>query len=333
MKKFITTLLLFSALSLPTFAQEITKKASDRGSDIEVTDQEYERMIENKILISTRAQAINSLELTEEQTENFTPLLMEYTKYKEALQDRRSSLLKEYAKEMKEDNSRKSEMNETGDFIENFWEADIAEMELRKDYFDRFEDVITPEKALRFFANEEMYTRRAKRALVMEQLPEMIFLVPAYVTYQQEINDFNDWNRINIDGKVGLDHEFTYNGLAKLLNAAEAMAMAEGIEVNNFEAKKADVMMLAEQLKINWTSVKHADYARKAFVHTAEILNAVAKDARFTVSNAWLSKLKTTAEMIDPAKKLTNQASTVYTYFNTAESIVNELAAQVNEVK
>ncbi len=333
MKKFFAMLLLFSALSLTTYAQEMTKKATDRGSNVEVTAEDYDRMMEKQVFVAARAQAINSLNLTEKETKEFTTILMAYTNAKERLMERRRSLVEAYADEMKEDDTAKDEMNETGDFIENYWEIDIAEMEMRKDYFDRLEDAITPMKALRFFANEDMYNRRAKRTLLMERMPKLTFLVPSYVTYQYEIDDFNNWNRVNIDGKVGLDHQFTSTGLQKLLNTAEAMTYAEGIDVKDFAAKKEKVAMLANKLTEDWKSLQHADYARKAFVSTAEILNAIAKDARFNEPTAWLSKLKTTAEMIDPDKKLTDQASTVYTYFSTAESIVNELAKQLNEAK
>lgn len=51
------------------------------------------------------------------------------------------------------------------------------------------------------------------------------------------------------------------------------------------------------------------------------------------VQGKWLSKLNTTAKMIDPKQKLTDQASTVYTFFNTAEAIVNDLVDQANASK
>lgn len=42
MKKFFTMLLLFIALSLPSYAQEVTKKVTNRGSDVnEITQEDY----------------------------------------------------------------------------------------------------------------------------------------------------------------------------------------------------------------------------------------------------------------------------------------------------
>lgn len=331
MTKYLSTLLLLVALSLPSFAQEMTKKATDRASDVqESSAADYDRMMQNKIFIAARARAINSLDLTEKQTTGFTPILMDYKKAQENLDARRTKLVKAYADEMAEDDTAKDEMNETGDFIENYWELDIAEMELKKDIFDRLEDVITPGKAIRFFAEEDMYNRRAKRDLMTEMLPRMTYLVPVSVAYQFELDDYRNWNRVNIDGKVALDHKFTRNGLTKLLNAAEAMTLAENVTVKNFSERKSNVLDLAEKMQKDWTSMEHADYARKAFVTTASILNDIATDVNFDEPTAWLSKLMTTAEMIDPKRKLTDQASTVYTYFSTAEAIVNQLVDQAN---
>lgn len=334
MKKLFSTLLLLATICLPAMAQETTNKATNRGSNVEeATQEDYQQIMDSKVFVAVRAQAVNSLNLSEEQTSDFTPLLMEYTKRKEDLAQRRVRLVEKYADEMSEDDRIKDEMNETGDFIENYWEVDIAEMELKKDFFDRMEDVITPTKALRFFANEEMYNRRAKRNLLVEKLPEMYILFPNPVTYQFELDDFREWKRLNIDGMVALDHQFTANGLTKLLNAAEAMAQTEGISVDNFASRKADVMTKTEMLKQNWKSLKHADYARQAFVSTADILAEIANDSRFETKAEWLSKLNSTAKMINPDKKLTDQASTVYTFFNTAEAIVNDLVAQANKTK
>ncbi|MFT6000760.1 MAG: hypothetical protein ACI81P_003223 [Neolewinella sp.] len=331
MTKYFSTLLLFLALSLPSFAQEITKQASDRGNDVqEVTAEDHERIMDKKVFIATRARAINSLDLTEKQTSDFTPILMEYTQAKENLELRRNKLVQAYADEMSEDDTKKDEMNETGDFVENYWEIDIAEMELKKDIFDRMEDLITPGKAIRFFAEEAMYSRRAKRNLMVKRLPTMTHLIPMSVSYQFELDDYNNWNRINIDREVDLDHEFTYNGLSKLLNIAEAMTRAEEVSVKNFSSRSVEIMMMAEDLKGDWTGLKHANHARKAFVLTANMLNDIAIDVKFNEPTAWLSKLMATAKMIDPNQLLTEQASTVYTYFNTAEAIVNELVKQVD---
>lgn len=334
MKKFITTLALAAAISVPAIAQQTTTmKAADRGSNIEATTEDYNKIIDSKLYVESRAQAIRALMLDEKQIEDFTPIFQDYTRRKAALEERRMKLVKEYEDEMAEDDTAKDEMNETGDFIENYWEIDIAYMELKKDMFDRFEDVITPTKALDFFAMEDMINSRANRKLMTEMLPTYGVLVPVPVSYEWELNDYRNWNSINIDGKVGLDHNFTYNGLSKLLSVAEKMASAEGISVNNFAERKQMIMQKAEMMKTNWKSLNHADYAREAFTMTSDLMKEISMDSRFTANKMELSELNTVAESIRPSVKLTDQATNVYRFFNTAENIVNGLVNQANNIK
>lgn len=334
MKKLLTTLALAAAFSIPTFAQQTTtNKVADRSSNIGASAEELETFVDSKIYVESRAQAIRALNLNEEQIEDFTPIHLDYTRAKSAIEDRRKKLVKEYNEEMAEDDTAKDEMNETGDFIENYWELDIAYMELKKDMFDRFEDVITPTKALEFFAMEDMITTRATRKLIMETVPTYGIIVPVSVSYERELNDYRNWNSLNIDGKVGLSHDFTYNGLTKLLTVADKMVKSENINVTDFTNRKQSIMSKAEMLKSNWKSLKHADYAREAFTMTADLFNDIVMDSRFNTKKAEVSELRTIAESVKPEVKLTDQASTVYRFFNAAEDMVNGLVNQANKMK
>ena len=334
MTKFFQSLLLVTALSLPSFAQQTTiKSAADRGSNIETSKEDMKRVADAKLYVGTRAQAINYLGLNEEETTGFSPLYEGYVRLKKDIEKRRARLIAEYKDEMAEDDTAKDEENETADFIENYMEIDIAQMELKKDMFDRFEDVIGAQRALDFFAMEDMFAARAKRKMILEALPTMRIYVPVTFTYDEPMADFSNWKRVNINGRVDISHDFTYTGLEKLLGAVEAMAKTEGINVANFEGTKNQIMMKAEKLKENWKSLKHADLAREAFTMTASLLSEVANDSRFEQRDAWFSKLNTTAKSIKPEQKLTAQADTVYKFFDTAEMIVNDLVNQTSKMK
>ncbi|TXF87851.1 hypothetical protein FUA23_16970 [Neolewinella aurantiaca] len=333
MTKFFQMLLLVTALSLPAFGQQVTKKAVNRSSSLETKSEDVDRYVEAKLYVGTRSQAVKALNLTEEETMGFTPIYEDYVKERKEIDMRRKALIEEYRDEMKEDDTARDEENETADFIENFWELDIDMMRLKKNMFDRFEDVMGSQRALDFFTMEDMFTARAKRSMIREAMPSMRIYVPVNVSYEQPLNNFSDWKKINIDGEVGLSHDFTYNGLEKLLTAAESMTTAEGIEVENFDTRKKEIMMKAENLKQNWKSLKHADMAREAFTMTADVLGEVARDSRFEARTPWIEKLSNTAEMIKPDVKLTDQANTVYTFFDTAEMIVNDLVKQANDMK
>lgn len=336
MTKLLNSLFIVALLSGATFAQEpYTKPVSERKSNIERSERadKMEQIADAKMEIEKRSVAIKTLGLTETEIIGFTPIYLDYQSAKDRLEERRNRLVAEHKKEMQEDNSAKSERNEVADFIENFWEIDIAEMELKKDMFDLFEDEIGPQKALDFFAMEEMMINRANRNLMIESMPAMRFYLPVTSYYQDDMNAFQDWNRVNIAGEVAIDHNFTYNGLEKLLNAVERMTMAEGIVVNDVQERKSMIMSKASTLKENWKSLRHADLAREAFTTTAMLLGDVTSNNRFESRDAWVNQLSNTAKMIKPSEKLTDQASTVYRFFDTAETIVNDLVEQLNSSK
>ena len=338
MTKLFSTLALLAALTVSAFAQDTPTlyPFTDRAS--EPTEADVKRVMEGKLYVIARANAINLLGLNAEEIEDFDYIFKGYTKYRNQLNARRANLVKNYKEEMAEDDSAEDEENETADFIENFWEIDIAQMELKKDYFDKLEDKIGVQRALQFFAYEDMLMARAKRQVVREtladMLPEMLILIPVQpVSYQSDLNAFSNWKKINIDGKVGLDHNFTYNGLEKLLTAAESMTKAEGISVTDFQNKKQQIMNTAGKLKENWKSLTHADLARQSFTMTADVLGQIAMNDRFSNTDMWVNKLKTQAKAINPDVKLTDQASKVYTFFDTAEKLVNNLVSQANSAK
>lgn len=325
MKPLFYTLLLLFGFSTALPAQQMTASKDKMSSE-----KKYESITDAQIEVDMRAQAIRTLNLTTEETEDFTPIFLEYQKYQDKLEARLDRVVTEYQEEMEEDNSEKSAANERADFIEDYWEVKIADQELKKDYFDRLEDVIGADRALKFFSMEDMYRSRAIRARIAEYMPAIILVEPVNLSYQAELDAFNDWNRINIDGTVALDHEFTSQGLKKLVKLADAMAAAEGIEVNNIEQRKSMIMQKANSITQNWRSLDHANDTRTAFVATADILEQIAKDERFITRKAWLKNLEEAATAIDVNVKLTDQPNHVYKFFSTAETIVNDLISQAN---
>ena len=341
MKKFLTTLALAAVVSAPSIAQqERIQPVTDRANDVpgyDMSDDDlrdkYMRMAQSQFEVDMRGIAIESLNLDEEQTADFTPIFLDYTSDKKKLMDRREALVAEYGEEMKENDTEEDEMEETADFIEDYLEFDIRELELRKDYFDLLEDRIGAMNALAFFDLESMYSNRIQRMSLLKTVPVtavITMIEPVNYSYKPQMDAYNKWNKVYIDGNVTLDHNFTYTGVEKLLNAAEAMVRAEGITVNDFADRKEMIMGKAKQMKENWKSLNHADLAREAFNETAGILTEIAKDGRFDVSQEWVDKLSSQAGMIKPGVKLTEQNEQVNSFFDTAQYIVNELVDQAN---
>ena len=142
MKKFLLSLALAAAVSIPSYSQVVTPSilpVADRASNIS-EEEGFERMLKTQYKVELRSLAGSALDMTSEEIEDFIPIFMDYMKYKNSLVERRNDLVKDYQDEMKEDDTAKDEAEETADFIENYLEVDIADMELQKDYFDKFEE-------------------------------------------------------------------------------------------------------------------------------------------------------------------------------------------------
>jgi len=296
--------------------------------DREATAKDYERMIENTFEVEFRELAIETLSLDEETIEEFTPLYLSYMESKAELIEERNQLIEEHKDEMSENQSKAQVDDETADFVENYWEIDIDEMQLKKNYFDQFEDIMTYKQAMRFFELEESFRSRIARAHLMKYVPIMVELEPVYVSYEVEKRDFNDWKTINIDGEVSLDHNFTHDGLTKLVNYASAMVENEGITIMNFQKRKDEILSIADELRVDWTSGDHADKVRKAFNITARLLGEIHEDSRLDVPEKMVRHLEKAANRINPAELMTAQEEAVYAFFNRAEILINRLASE-----
>ncbi len=296
------------------------------AQDGEVTAEDYEQLIESAFEVEFRKLAIETLNLDEEQIEDFTPLYMTYMEEKAELMEDREALMKEHKDEMSENQSAEQVDDETADFVENYWEIDIEEMEVEKDFFDQFEDIMTYQKALRFFELEKGFRDRLARAMIAEYVPVLIELEPVYVAYEQQKRDYSNWKTINIDGEVGLDHNFTHDGLTKLLTYAEAMVQHEGITVMNFNEKKSKIIKLADELQKNWKSGEHADKAREAFIMTAGLMKEIYEDADLDINQKMVTKLEDAASRINGEELMTNQKEHVYAFFERAEMLLNSMA-------
>lgn len=290
----------------------------------EITDSQYEELIRNSYKVNFRDYAFSKLELNKTEIENLTPLYMEFMNDKNDLIDRRRKLVENFRDEMKEDDTVKDEKEETADFIENYWEIDIAEMELQKDYFDKFEDAIPYRKAVQFFLLENDVRDRLKRAQIVSTLPVLVMTPTSSFSNNPEVKNYNNW-MLNIDGKVSVGHEYTKQGLTQLVKTAEALADNADLEIANFTANKQRVMKIANKITHDWTSTDHADMVKDAFTTVAMMYNQLAMQEPFNGRSVATEKLMTVAKEVKPSTKLTDQADTVYNFFSQAEKTVNTL--------
>jgi len=318
MRTLLLTLILSILCSISLSAQ----------SDDEVSAQDYERIIKNTFEVEFRELAVEVLGLDEQTIEEFTPIYLDYMEEKAEIMKERTALIKEHKDEMSEDQSAANVDDETADFVENYMEIDIDEMQLEKNYYDKFEDIMTYKQAMRFFELEEGFRSRIARAQLVEYVPVMVELEPVFVAYELEKKDFNNWKDINIDGRVGLDHNFTHDGLTKLLDYAAAMVEGEGIYVKNFDQRRKKVMKKADQMRKNWKADDHAAMARETFVMTANLLRDIHNNSGLEIPENLSIELLEEAKQINPNILYVKQRDQVYNFFDKAEKVINRLTTQ-----
>lgn len=398
-------LLIIFALCLGTIGMATAQTAS---SESEPTSEDYERLIENYYNVKFREMAFDAMELNEDEIVKIDPLYSEYVARKKELVQKRNKLVDEYREELSEEGDADEYDDDTADFIENYWETQIAEMELRKDYFDRFEDIVSTEKAIQFFLLEEKSQSRVEEVNLIQIVPMMMDVreyeySPEYKEYREQyhykqnksynnkdkdssmtwdeddvesVTDENksDWAKTttkdtdkdwsNKDGhdkmnhdkkaytatgdkvatsetnacttysnwvndnndKVGLDHQYTHDGLMKLVSAIWMVGKSHGIDVSDWADEKQQIKNVADKLQKDPTSDEHADIAREAFVMAADMISAVQEKNGSESTEEMVAQVKTAATAIDPDTLMTPQAKHIYEFFRTADQALSALS-------
>lgn len=308
--------------------------ATAQDQNTNATTEDYRRLIKNHLEVDFRTFALESMELTQEEIIAFDPIYSEYMDAKSELMAKKRRLVAEYEEEMQEDDSQEDKTDETADFIENFWELKIDEMELRKDYFDGLEDKIGPIKAANFFLLEEAVYNRLQQQQLVTIMPSLAQLNRAPKSlythgWRNSIEGFQSW-MMQHDGEVTLDHHYTSTGLKKLVHAIDALSRAHQVNLPDYDMKKQKVMTLISKLRQNPMSDEHADMTSEAFVMTADLLSALQQHSGSTDVKNHTDAVKTAASAINPDVLLTEQAQHVHDFFNHAQEAVNAMASKIN---
>lgn len=168
--------------------------AQEANTQKEISLEDYERVLDNQLKVELRKNAYKSMGLNEEEIVKMDPIFNEYIEQKRELLEKKFDLIDEYQEEMAEDDTAKDEEEETAGFIENYWELDIKEMELKKDFFDRFEEVVTTDQAINFFMVEESMQEEMERPSVIRIVPMIIEFerVPSPYGYDEQKDDKDD---------------------------------------------------------------------------------------------------------------------------------------------
>lgn len=186
MKKLLLTFLTMFGLILSVGAQDYAS-----------TEEQYERYFASKIEMDFRKYALESLDLTSNEIEAFDPIFREYMNKRVGLAETKVELVENFRTEIKEDDSMKNESKETAHFIEDYWAESINELDLKRQYFGRFANVISYDKALKFFLLEDEVEYQILRQALAEINP---FIMKVHMIFEssnkmEPSKSKNDWNK------------------------------------------------------------------------------------------------------------------------------------------
>ncbi len=310
-------------------------------ADKNVSDEDYKRYIDSKMKVDMRNTMVKALDLNDKESARFTSAYMSYMKDKEALLERRMDLLEDLREELAEDDDFENEQEDRADFIEDYWEIINDGAELKKDQFDRLEDIIGVDKAAKFYLYEDAVENRLMMNSLMSIVPQLSVLkiyeiemqnnnrnneMSATSTFskgtQQKINGFVNWvNNTKRNGEVNVYHDYTRSGLMSLTNALEAMQQDKNIEIAGFSQKISVIRNNANEITKNWKETDHADLTSEAFIAAAEIINAMGK-----MKND--SRVMQVAKNLKSSEMLTDQAPIIYNFFDAAKDSLQKLNGQ-----
>jgi len=137
---------------------------------------DWNRYIDKRLKMDFRAAAIEEMSLTPEEVEIFDPLFKQYMDDKDKRTEKKFKLIDKYSAKISKEKKEKKVAEEISDFIEDYWEAEIAEMKLKEAYFDKMENKLPYTKVARFFLLEEAVENRMKYDAIITKMPSIIIV-------------------------------------------------------------------------------------------------------------------------------------------------------------
>ncbi len=130
----------------------------------------------------------------------------------------------------------------------------------------------------------------------------------------------------NMEGEMGLDHEFTHKALTELADAASALAVSAGVDESADTGEKAQrVKQLAEEITRDPMASDHADKIKMASMLIVEMLEDVSQAKNNEAGDA-ISKLRQEAQAMTAETLTLNQKENVRSFFGQARTVLNEMS-------
>jgi hypothetical protein len=146
-------------------------------------------------------------------------------------------------------------------------------------------------------------------------------------SYYQEPRDEYMAFTEDIDGEMGLDHEYSHQALTRLANATSAIAVAKGVESETDANSKANrVKQLADEIMKDPMAGDHGDKIKMAAMLITEILEDVDQNAYNNVSSNELQTLREEAQAIKPETLALDQKGDIKSFFKQARMVLEKMS-------
>ena len=129
----------------------------------------------------------------------------------------------------------------------------------------------------------------------------------------------------NMEGEMGLDHDFSHEALTELANAASALAVQAGVaDASSSDGKAQRAKQLADEITRDPMAGDHADKIKMASMLIVEVLEDASGAMNNKASGA-ISQLRQEAQAMTAESLTLNQKENMRSYFSQARTVLNEM--------
>ncbi|CAN5918726.1 hypothetical protein BH24BAC1_BH24BAC1_19590 [soil metagenome] len=133
-----------------------------------------------------------------------------------------------------------------------------------------------------------------------------------------EVQQFVTFVRDNEPSEdMGLQHEYTSNGIRNLADALNAIAQRTDNHNDRIDTKHQELHQMADQIQKNPTSTQHANVIRDAFTTSADMMERVQRNLYPHLENQ-VAEVRQAAQSINPQDLTLDQKNEVKRFFERA---------------
>jgi hypothetical protein len=130
----------------------------------------------------------------------------------------------------------------------------------------------------------------------------------------------------NMEGDMGLDHEFSHKALTELVDATVAVAQAKGVNTAaTTQAKVDEVKQLADEITRDPMAGDHADKIKQAALLITDMLESIDQESYNSQASADISELRNEAQAISQETLTLNQKEDVRSFFGQAREVLQDM--------